>query len=202
MANLAELPTHELVELVKRAPSRERSVGAPTRYRPEVAELTRRYVRMGATVNMIAAHLGVGRATFLEWARVHPDLDAALNSERLAADEQVASALFNKAVGFKRKAVKAMQHNGQVVLAEYEEHVAPDTAAAFIWLKNRQPELWKDRHEVTGADGKPIEVSLSWVNGRRVVDAEDISPREPVQPASNQFDPLLEDLVTPRDADV
>ena len=149
---------------------------------------------------MIAAHLGVSMAAFMEWTKVYPELNSALNSERLAADEQVASALFNKAVGFKRKAVKAMQHNGQVVLAEYEEQVAPDTAAAFIWLKNRQPELWKDRHEVTGADGKPIEVSLSWVNGRRVVDAEDISPREPVQTASNLEDPLLEDLMTARDS--
>ena len=200
MENLEHLPTTALIERVKSAPTRERSVGAPTRYRPEVAELTRRYVRMGASAKMIAAHLGVSMAAFMEWTKVYPEINSALNSERLAADEQVASALFNKAVGFKRKAVKAMQHNGQVVLAEYEEQVAPDTAAAFIWLKNRQPELWKDRHEVTGADGKPIEVSLSWVNGRRVVDAEDISPREPVQTASNLEDPLLEDLMTARDS--
>ena len=30
----------------------------------------------------------------------------------------------------------------------YEEHFPPDTAAAFIWLKNRQPHRWRDKKEV------------------------------------------------------
>jgi hypothetical protein len=34
-----------------------------------------------------------------------------------------------------------------VVQVPYREHVPPDVAAAFIWLKNRCRDEWKDRHE-------------------------------------------------------
>jgi hypothetical protein len=42
-----------------------------------------------------------------------------------------------------------------------KKHVPPDVAAAFIWLKNRRPAEWKDRHEVTGKDGGAIEMNIS-----------------------------------------
>lgn len=31
---------------------------------------------------------------------------------------------------------------------EYIEHYPPDTTAAIFWLKNRQPEKWRDRKEI------------------------------------------------------
>ena len=33
-------------------------------------------------------------------------------------------------------------------IVHYTEHFPPDTAAAFIWLKNRQPHRWRDKKEV------------------------------------------------------
>ena len=33
-------------------------------------------------------------------------------------------------------------------IVPYVEHFPPDTAAAFIWLKNRQPHRWRDKKEV------------------------------------------------------
>ena len=29
-----------------------------------------------------------------------------------------------------------------------EKQVAPDTAAAIFWLKNRQPDIWRDKKEM------------------------------------------------------
>jgi hypothetical protein len=31
------------------------------------------------------------------------------------------------------------------VYAEYTEHYPPDTGAASLWLRNRQPEKWRDK---------------------------------------------------------
>ena len=31
--------------------------------------------------------------------------------------------------------------------APYVEHYPPDTAAASLWLRNRQPKLWRERSE-------------------------------------------------------
>ena len=33
-------------------------------------------------------------------------------------------------------------------IVEVERSVPPDTAAAFIWLKNRRRGQWRDRHEI------------------------------------------------------
>jgi hypothetical protein len=34
------------------------------------------------------------------------------------------------------------------VYAPYTEHYPPDTTAASLWLRNRQPSKWRDRQEV------------------------------------------------------
>jgi hypothetical protein len=36
------------------------------------------------------------------------------------------------------------------------EHCPPDIAAAFIWLKNRDPERWRDAQQIDHAVGKYI----------------------------------------------
>ena len=39
-----------------------------------------------------------------------------------------------------------------MVEVPYTEHYPPDTAAAFIWLKNRQSGKWRDRQHVVVED--------------------------------------------------
>ena len=181
MENLSQVDTIELSTRVipVASVSRETKKGESRRakFSPEHIELARRLTQMGSGVSQIADAFGIAIVTIYEWMEKYPDFAKAITGTRHFADEKVAAALYSKAVGYKRKVTKAMQHNGNVVMAEYEEQMPPDTAAAFIWLKNRQPELWRDRHEITGADGKPLEVALSWVSGRQVVDAEDLEAR-------------------------
>ena len=37
---------------------------------------------------------------------------------------------------------------GKVIRVETVEHYPPDTTAMIFWLKNRQPDRWRDRAEV------------------------------------------------------
>ncbi len=51
------------------------------------------------------------------------------------------------------------------IVVPYTEHYPPDTAAAFIWLKNRQKQTWRDRHEIAVTDqyiDLPEEQRLEW----------------------------------------
>ncbi|MGE5483158.1 MAG: hypothetical protein ACM3VX_09720, partial [Bacteroidota bacterium] len=43
-----------------------------------------------------------------------------------------------------------------------KKHVPPDVTACIFWLKNREPERWRDvvRSEVTGRGGGPIEAQV------------------------------------------
>jgi len=38
--------------------------------------------------------------------------------------------------------------DGEPVYAPCAEHLAPDVGAIKLWLLNRQPQRWRDRHEV------------------------------------------------------
>jgi hypothetical protein len=44
----------------------------------------------------------------------------------------------------------------QPVVVHYEEHCPPDVGAAFIWLKNRDPDRWRDVQNVEHVLGKYI----------------------------------------------
>jgi hypothetical protein len=44
----------------------------------------------------------------------------------------------------------------QPVVVHYIEHCPPDVGAAFIWLKNRDPERWRDVQNVEHVLGKYI----------------------------------------------
>jgi hypothetical protein len=44
----------------------------------------------------------------------------------------------------------------QPVIVHYVEHCPSDVGAAFIWLKNRDPERWRDTQQVEHAIGKYI----------------------------------------------
>ena len=199
--SLANLKTTELFDVIRPIETGGKGrVGRPSGYKPAYAELARRMVRAGATRETLWTTFGIGHETFSQWCQRYPEFKAAIKEERWVADEQVAAALFKKATGYTRKVVKAMQHNGVPVLAEYEEQVAPDTAAAFIWLKNRQPEIWKDRHEVQ-MEGQ-VQVSLSWMGGRSVtLDAETVEINSNGQTAPHPQALELEDSTTMRVSD-
>ena len=42
--------------------------------------------------------------------------------------------------------------HGSVLQVPYQIEHPPDTQAASLWLRNRQPHRWRDRHEVEVAD--------------------------------------------------
>ena len=94
------------------------------------------------------------------WMKKFPEFRAAIEGGRAARDEQIVSALFHRARGYEHEAEKIFCQNGMVTKVKYTEHYPPDAASAIFWLKNRQPDDWKDvsTKEITGADGGPIEI--------------------------------------------
>lgn len=126
--------------------------GRPTDYDPECLELVRKVAKLGATDVEIADILGVTATTLYRWRHAHPEFCEALKLGKREADDRVEKSLYHRAVGYKHDAVKIFMPAGasEPVYAPYIEHFPPDTAAAFIWLKNRRPDEWRDRQEISG----------------------------------------------------
>lgn len=135
------------------------SVGRPTKFNTRMCPKVRKLALLGATNEQIADFLEISTATLHNWMQEHPLFVSALKQGREKADAAVAKSLYRRALGYKHKAVKifADPKSGAEKVVEYEEQYAPDTTACIFWLKNRRPDLWRDRVEHTGKDGGPIE---------------------------------------------
>lgn len=140
-------------------------MGRPSGYKPEFCKIAQKMCELGATDEDVAQALGVSRVTLHRWQTEYSDFCSALKAGKAPADERVERSLYHRATGYTFDAVKIFPPKGQdeAVMVPYREHVPPDTTACIFWLKNRRPDLWRDKqhHEHTGKDGGPIEYRLN-----------------------------------------
>lgn len=125
--------------------------GRPTKYNAQFHPLLAEALARNGLINTeIAKKLDISTSTLAKWMEEHEEFSIAVKRGRNDPDDQVEQALFKKAIGFEKEAVKIfMPANAEEpVYADYLEYYAPDTAAAFIWLKNRRPEKWRDKQEI------------------------------------------------------
>lgn len=122
--------------------------GRPTKYRPEYVEQALKLCLLGHIDTELAKYFDIEESTLNLWKNAHPEFMEAIKAGREEADAKVAERLYHRAKGYSHPEEKIFCHNGEIVRAETTKHYPPDTAAAFIWLKNRHPERWRDRREV------------------------------------------------------
>lgn len=128
---------------VKAAP-----VGRPSKYKPEYAEQGRKLCLLGYTDAELADFFGVNTDTVNEWKVVHPEFSVSLSRGKEIADADISEALYHRAKGYSHKDVDIRVVNGAIVQTELVKEYPPDTAAASLWLRNRQGRRWKDKTEV------------------------------------------------------
>lgn len=121
--------------------------GRPTLYQAAYAEQARRLALLGQTDAEMAAFFGVNEATLHRWKHAHKDFCESIKEGKSDADAKVAAALYQRALGYSHPDTHIGIYQGEAVITPITKHYPPDTAAAFIWLKNRQPDKWRDRVE-------------------------------------------------------
>lgn len=137
----------------------KRSRGRPTLYCPEYADQARKLCELGATDYELADFFEVDHVTIWRWQTRHEDFCNAVHAGKENLDKRVKRSLYQRAVGYTFETEKVFQFQGQIVRADTVEHVPPDPGAAMNWLKNRQPEEWREKiiNEHGGVGGGPIQ---------------------------------------------
>jgi hypothetical protein len=127
--------------------------GRPTLYRDEYAEEARKLCLLGATDAQMADFWGVSVQTYYDWQKAHPEFLESIMRGKILADAEVADKLHQRALGYVVNATKLYrQDDGSVLQVPFTIEHPPDTQAASLWLRNRQPRLWRDKHEVDVTD--------------------------------------------------
>ena len=136
---------------------KKKPVGRPTKYDEAVHPKTAiKLALTGFTDEQMAAFFEVNTDTIYEWKKKYPKFSEAIKSGKEVADSNIASSLYQRALGQTKKIQKAIKLkktiNGQgseerVEMVEEEIYIPPDTTAQIFWLKNRQPKTWREKTE-------------------------------------------------------
>lgn len=137
--------------------------GRPSAYKSAYAEMARKICLLGATDEKLGEILGVSKQTINTWKAAHPEFLDSITRGKEVADAEVAESLFHRAKGYKHPEVHVSNFQGAITLTPLIKHYPPDTPAASLWLRNRQPKLWRDKieQEISGPDGGPVKHSIS-----------------------------------------
>lgn len=129
----------------------------PSKYHDKVCEQATKLCRLGATDKQVADFFEIAESTLHKWKLDYPEFSEALKTGKLLSDSEVANSLYRRALGYSHDAVKIMTLAGAIEKVAYTEHYPPDTTACIFWLKNRQPQLWREKRE----DVDPEDVDVS-----------------------------------------
>ena len=124
------------------------------------------WARDGLTDEQIAKNMGINRDTLYSWKKKYTDISDTLKKGKEIVDRKVENSLLERAYG----GVHEVKKNIKVKHTYYDDHgrkcekedvvtvidevyTPGDTTAQIFWLKNRKPEVWKDKQIVEAEVG-------------------------------------------------
>lgn len=136
----------------------------PTKYKPSYNQQAYKLCLLMATDKALADFFEVDESTINNWKIEYPKFLESLKKGKIKADAEVAKKLFHRACGYSHREDKIFCTNGVVTTVKTIKHYPPDTAAAFIWLKNRAG--WRDKQETEHTLNKQTAQLLGLIDGR------------------------------------
>ena len=111
------------------------------------------WARDGLTDEQIAKNMGVSVSTLNNWKNKYVEILESLKRGKEVVDRLVENALLKRALGF---SYTEITYEDGVETKRVVKEVVPDTTAQIFWLKNRKPEDWRDKREITTDDNDQV----------------------------------------------
>lgn len=103
----------------------------------------------GKTDKQVAKILDVTEQTINNWKNARPKFFESLKDWKAEADEKVVRSLYERACGYTCKETKIASHEGMIMdMKEIDKHYPPDPTSMIFWLKNRQPDEWREKQDI------------------------------------------------------
>jgi len=132
----------------------------------------------GISLDEVAAKIGVTKSLILVWRNKYPKVKEAIIKGREPVDANVIASLYKNAIGYTYKETvleparltkEQIEERGKmknpppiplVKKRAITKHVPPNVIAQIFWLKNRLPDDWKDRQNVSIASKVEYNIKL------------------------------------------
>lgn len=131
------------------------------------------WARDGLTDEQIGINIGVSERTFTRWKEQFPAIVTALKKGKAPADIVVENALYKSATGYyvtikkpikvktkRQLAGKGTIEEERIEFVEDEMYIPPNPTAQIFWLKNRKPQVWRDRPTETVDNAESVKVLI------------------------------------------
>ena len=142
--------------MTKKKPREEwEKMGRPTKWNDNICQVMLRLYAKGKTDLEVCELVGIDKTTLYEWKKRYPEFKESIKEIRAKADELVENALYQSAMGYEHDSeeIKVMtDETGKQVIkrVKTKKKYPPNPKSLQFWLKNRQPEKWRDEKHVTG----------------------------------------------------
>ncbi len=120
------------------------------------------FARAGLTEKEIALKMGISVSTLSNYKKKYSKIDEALKNGSEYVDTKIENALIKRAIGYEyteqvieRVLNKETGEYEFVLTKEMKKEVKPDISAQVFWLKNRRPDIWKDKQDFSVESSGP-----------------------------------------------
>lgn len=103
------------------------------------------WAREGLTDVDLAHNMGISPATLYVWCNKYPEISEALKRGKAPVDIKVENALLKRALGYSYEETMVEESEDGYKRRVTRKFIPPDVTAQIYWLKNRRPDLWRDR---------------------------------------------------------
>ena len=111
------------------------------------------WATLGLSDEQIANNMKIHRRTFYKWKEAYPEFSKALEEGKKPVDLMVENSLLKSALGYSEKQVEECyrkNESGELELFEKKiktNPVSPSVRAMEVWLRNRQPDKWRNNQK-------------------------------------------------------
>ena len=144
-----------------------------SKYTPKLAKKIIELAKEGYIIDEIAEKVGLNPDTIYDWQKKKPEFSEAIKEAKLIPNNTVKASVFKSANGYEYTEKHVMKRksgsNEYAEVKEITKHYAPNVLAQIFWLKNRDPQRWKDRHDVGFDPDTPLNINIReiTVNGKK-----------------------------------
>ena len=120
------------------------------------------WAREGLTDEQIAHNMGIRRSTFCEWQNRFPEISDTLKRGKAPVDIEVENALLKAALGFEyEETITEIEElpggKQKKQIRKVKKYAPPNSTAQIFWLKNRRPDRWRDKQDISGTF-EPVQI--------------------------------------------
>lgn len=114
------------------------------------------WARSGLSDAQICQKIGIHPATFYQWQLDYPEFSDAIKRGKRPVDDEVENMLLKSAMGFEyeetiTEIIEQPDGTQRKQIKKVKRYSPPSNTAQIFWLKNRRPDKWRDKQEVSNS---------------------------------------------------